>query len=327
MRRPVLATLVLAALLALGCDAGGYRARPLDGAHFTGIMEATRAAVLADDYDAFAPLYPATYGETSIGADWTVLQRQRARFGDARMSEILAPAALGSVTFPAEQRQIDFDLWFDFPEGLGRYKSCFQTVWTFRPEGEDGEWRLADLVIHHPTFHYDHLHGDLVRLPRTRRLMLDLDWERAPDPEPLWRRTRAALLARDVEALHRSSVAGAVAACGDRRIDLPNVATLDAGGETNRRSTRRYTEAQVKELDRFCRELRTTPEELAPLFEFFPLESVPESCRMLRMKIGYSGRGLEFGTHRVTVSWTGFRPDDRWLNEGMWVEYAETAGF
>ncbi len=73
--------------------------------------------------------------------------------------------------------------------------------------------------------------------------------------------------------------------------------------------------------------MRTEPETIAPLFRFFPLTTVPDACRMLRMKVKYRGRGLEFGTRSVTVSWTGFRPRDRWLTEGMWVEYAEVAGF
>ncbi len=77
---------------------------------------------------------------------------------------------------------------------------------------------------------------------------------------------------------------------------------------------------------RFCREMKTTPEALSPLFRFFPVETLPENCRMMRMKMGYRGRGLQFGTTAVSVSWTGFRPQDRWLTEAMWVEYAEVAG-
>jgi hypothetical protein len=318
--------LVAAFLIPTGCGIGAYRPEPLDGSIFTATMAATRAAIMGDDLDSWIQLFPKEYNAVTLEGNWTALQRLKREYGDRRMDGILTPPDLGTVTLDAALSDFTLDLWFDYPEGLGRRKSCYQTVWTFRRGEESDEWRLGNLTIHHPTFHYDDLHGDLVRLSRSQLLSLDLDWESAVDPEPLWRRTREAILLGDADALHRCSVAGTVAAAGDRRIDLPNIATLDADGDSNRRSTRKFTESQIKELKRFCRELRTTPDTLAPLFRFFPLEAVPPQCRMLRMKLKYRGRGLEFGTHSVTVSWTGFRPHDRWLTEGMWIEYAEVVG-
>ena len=312
-------TLFLVCLPFLSTCGGSFKAYQHDGAELVELMENLKTVLEDEDVVAWEALFQNSSAQ-SVGASWTDLLQIKQKFGVTRFSQLLTPPQLGTATFTAELGSITLSAWYDYPISYEGQHLVFETVWAFELEKDSTEWQLTYFTIHHPAYEYEDLAADLTVLQPTTFWSMDMDWEASPDPSPLLARTYQALVDEDIERLKQCCIHGVYYTANQRGIRLATIAIDGDDGAYNRWQTDNYYTQQILELKRMAKNLNTTPAELTPLFTTYEILDMPLHCTQLKLEFGYSGRGLNFGTHKITVSWTGIWLHERWLSESMWVE-------
>ena len=314
----------LNSLLILSACGGGFQPYDHDGAELVALMDNVRTILVTGDEEAWQTITSHSH-VAEVVANWEDLMKMKREWGLTKFTQVLTPPELGTATFAAELRSIKLTAWYDYSTGYEPQPAAIETRWSFEREENSPQWQLASLALHCPAFEYDDVAADLNLLhPATFRL-LDMDWEASPDPNPLLTRTFQALVDGDVESLKQCCVQGVIHRADQKGIQLASVAVGGGDGAYNQWQVDVFYKNQIIELRRMTKEMSTTPDALAPLFTSYPILTMPPKCTQLRLYLGYGGRGLQFGTRQVSVSWTAIWMHERWLTESMWVEYGEIA--
>jgi hypothetical protein len=294
-----------------------------DGAQLVALMAGAREAMQAKDANSFRAQFK---DATDARAVWAKMERLTWLQGDWHINRVAAYPQLERAQTVLRVDRLYLHLWFDLSRETGSQGDVYETSWEF--VRDDSLWAIRNLRLDKASTNYHALIRDLFRMGYEQYLALNMDWEEAADPGPLFHRWLVAVGSEDAAALASRSVAGVYARAHEKNIDLPSLSDGDTfAGETSRQSASTMIETQAASIQEACVQLGIKPVELIRYFGAYRITSVPKECTRIKMYAVFSDVEIPGSDVRqFSTEWSAVYINNRWLVEDMVVKGLKTGG-
>lgn len=288
-----------------------------DGARLVALMAGAREAMQAKDANSFREQFK---DATDARAVWAKMERLTWLQGDWHINRVAAYPHLERAQPAMHIQRLYLHMWFDLSRETGSQGDVYETSWEF--VRDDSLWAIRNLRLDKASTNYHALIRDLFRMGYAEYLALNMDWEEAADPGPLFYRWLVAVGSEDAAALASRSVAGVYASAHEKNIELPSLSDGDTfAGENSSKSAATMIEKQAAGIREACTQLGIKPVELIRYFGAYRIMSVPKDCTRIKMYAVFSDIEIPGSDVRqFSTEWSAVYINNRWLIEDLSVK-------